>query len=152
MRMAAVLASSLLVLSFCSSTPLYAADYRPLDPVALQMLADKAEHASLREQVFLYAQLVRGTTELAQQKLIGGDSQAATTALQSVELYAAALDQALAHDAKKLKDAEILLRESAFRMKAAMLASSLDDRPAMASALSKINAAETRVMGAVFAK
>ncbi len=57
----------------------------------------------------------------------------------------------VAKDAKKLKDAEILLRESAFRLKAAMLASSIDDRPAMESALSRINATESKVMGAVFA-
>jgi hypothetical protein len=32
-----------------------------------------------------------------------------------------------------------------------MLAASIDDRPAMASALTRINAAETQVMSAVFA-
>ncbi len=130
---------------------LHAADQRVPDPATLQALAAKAEHANLRDQCYLYAQLVRGSTELADQDLASGNSAASALALQSVETYAAALDTALARDAKKLKDAEILLRESAFRLKAAMLASSLEDRPAMAAALTRINATEAKVMGAVFA-
>lgn len=151
MRAAALLAGSVVAFTFACPGMLHAADNRLPDVSALQALAEKARHASLREQCYLYAQLVRGSTELADRKLAEGDSAAGTLALQSVELYATAMDVALAGDAKKLKDAEILLRESSFRLKAAMLASSIDDRPAMASALGKINAAESRVMGVVFA-
>lgn len=148
MRVAAVVVCSVLALS---TATVRAADNRPPDASALQSLAEKAQHAGLREQCYLYAELVRGSTELADRELAEGNSVAGAQALKSVETYAAAMDQALARDAKKLKDAEILLRESAFRLKAAMLASSIDDRPAMASALGKINASEARVMGAVFA-
>ena len=151
MRMTVLLTPSFFALVL-SSVPARAADYKPLDSTALQSLADKAHRAGLREQAYLYAQLVRGSTEMAEQKMVSGDREAGATALRAVEMYAAALDEAVAHDTKKLKDAEILLRESAFRMKAAMLASSIDDRPAMASALSRINATESRLMGAVFAK
>ena len=140
-----------LALTFLLPATLFAAAANPVDGPALQALADKAQHASLRDQCYLYAQLVRSNTELANRKLADGDGAASTLALHSVETYATALDVALAKDAKKLKDAEILLRESAFRLKAAMLASSIDDRPAMMSALSKINATEAKVMGAVFA-
>ncbi len=147
MRMKAVLAFALL-----TAAPLYAADYRPLDPVALQALTDKAEHAAQKEQVYLYAQLVRHHAEIAGSSLAAGDTQTGNHALSSLIAYAEALDSAFAHDAKKLKDAEILLRESAFRMKAAMLATAVEDRPAMAAALTKINAAEAKVMSAVFAK
>ncbi len=128
------------------------ADFRPLDPSALQALADKAEHAATREQLYLYAQLVRSSTETAGNSLASGDVKAGNTALVSVLTYATALDAAVVHDAKKLKDAEILLRESAFRLKASMLATAVEDRPAMAAALNKINAAEAKVMSAVFAK
>ncbi len=141
---------SALAFTLFAPTVLYAADARTLDATALEALAVKAEHASLRDQCFLYAQLVRGGTELADQAIAGGDRAAGALALHSVERYTASLDVALAKDTKKLKDAEILLRESAFRMKAAMLASSLEDRPAMVSALGKIDAVEVKVMGAVF--
>ncbi len=151
MRASALLAGSFFALTLAYPSMLLAADNRFPDLSALQALAEKAQHANLREQCYLYAELVRGSTELANHKLAEGDSEAGALALKSVEAYAAAMDLALAADAKKLKDAEILLRESSFRLKAAMLASSIDDRPAMASALGKINAAESRVMGAVFA-
>ena len=129
----------------------FASDHLTLDAPALSAMADKAQHAGLRDQCYLYAELVRANTELANRELAAGDSTEAAHALHAVETYAAALDTALGKDAKKLKDAEILLRESAFHLKAAMLASSIDDRPAMASALTKIDAVETRVMGTVFA-
>ncbi len=152
MRETAVLACSVLALTLACTQPLRAADTRPLDPSTLESLAQKAQRASLKEQCYLYAELVRGSTELANRKVAEGDSAAAAKALQSVEAYAGAMDAALARDAKKLKDAEILMREASFRLKAAMLASSIDDRPAMASALGKINAAESKLMVAVFAK
>ncbi len=151
MRVSAVFACSVFALTLTSTPSLRASDERPFDTSMLHALEEKAQHASLKEQTYLYAQLVRGSTEIANKKLAEGDSEAGTLALKSVELYTAAMDAALARDAKKLKDAEILLRESAFRLKAAMLASSIDDRPAMASALAKINAAELKMMEAVFA-
>ena len=150
MRTMPVLTLSALAFTLLAPAALYAADDRPMDATSLQALAAKAERASLRDQCFLYAQLVRNSTELANHALANGDRAAGALALHSVETYTASLDVALAKDTKKLKDAEILLRESAFRLKAAMLASSLEDRPAMVSALSKIDAAEVKVMGAVF--
>ena len=152
MRATPTFAVSVFAVALLACPTLYAADQHPLDTTTLHALAEKAEHASLRDQCYLYAQLVRGSTELANRELAAGDSAASAATLQSVEAYASALDAALARDAKKLKDAEILLRESAFRLKAAMLASSIEDRPAVAAALTKINAAEVKVMGAVFAR
>ncbi len=136
---------------FLTSTAGRAVEPRALDQNTLQALAEKAGHASLRDQCYLYAELVRGSTELANSEIAAGDSTASTATLHAVETYTVSLDAALLKDAKKLKDAEILLRESAFRLNAAMLASSIADRPAMASALTRINAVEAHVMGAVFA-
>ena len=135
----------------CCPSVLFATDTTPANTVDLQVQADKAQHAHLRDQCYLYAQLVRSATELANRELAAGNSEASALALRSVENYAGALDAAVASDAKKLKDAEILLRESAFRLKAAMLAASINDRPAMAAVLSKVNATEAKIMGVVFA-
>ena len=135
----------------CCPSVLFAVDAAPANTTDLQVLADKAQHAHLRDQCYLYAQLVRNATELANRELAAGNVEAGALALHSVESYAGALDAAVASDAKKLKDAEILLRESAFRLKAAMLAASINDRPAMAAVLSKVNATEAKVMGVVFA-
>lgn len=150
MRHATVPAFLGMLLVTLTTPALHASDEHPIDATTIKSLAEKAEHAALRDQCFLYAQLVRSGTELANHERANGNSEASALALHSVELYAAAMDVALAKDAKKLKDAEILLRESSFRLKAAMLAASIDDRPAMDAALTKVNAAEAHVMGAVF--
>ncbi len=147
MQVRVAIAASLL----CCPSVLFAGDAVSANTVDLQVQADKAQHAHLRDQCYLYAQLVRNATELANRELAAGDSEASALALHSVESYTSALDAAVAGDAKKLKDAEILLRESAFRLKAAMLAASIKDRPAMAAVLDKMNATEAKVMGVVFA-
>ncbi len=145
------IAMAALMLTLCVPAASRAADITHLDMPGLQALAEKASHAAQRDRCYLYAELVRGSTELANSQLATGDREAAGRTLQLVEAYTGSLDAALAQDAKKLKDAEILLRESAFRLHAAMLAASIEDRPAMAAALTRIDAVETRVMGAVFA-
>jgi hypothetical protein len=130
------------------------AEQRIVDPLVstVHALVQKAESASLNDRCYLYAKAVRLTTDLADAQVASGNSQAATLALASLQAYTVALETALTEKDKKLKDAEILLRESSFRLNSAMLAASLEDRPAMAAALAHVNAAEVRVMGAVFAR
>lgn len=116
----------------------------------VEVLIQKAKSAEQRDRCYLYARAVRLTTDVAEAQVASGDREAAGRALHSLETYTASLETELTGNDKKLKDAEILLRESAFRLKAAMLGASIDDRPAMASALEHVNAAELQVMGAVF--
>jgi hypothetical protein len=117
----------------------------------VDVLIQKAKSAEQRDRCYLYARAVRLTADLAEAQVASGDREAANRALLSLESYTSSLETGLSGKDKKLKDAEILLRESAFRLKAAMLGASIDDRPAMASALEHVNAAESQVMGAVFA-
>jgi hypothetical protein len=127
------------------------ADNAPVDAAAMQTLLTKAQHAGLRDQCYLYAKLVHDGTEAAAQDMASGDREQAAHMLVAVEGYASALNDAMVENTKKLKEAEILLRESAFHLRSAMLASTLEDRPAIASALKSIEAAESKTMIAVFA-
>lgn len=128
--------------------PVQAAD----DQNDVGALIRKAELAEQRDRCYLYARAVRLTADFAEAQVASGNREAAAQALSALGSYTTSLETALTGKDKKLKDAEILLRESAFRLKAAMLGASIDDRPAMAAALAHVNAAELHVMGAVFAR
>jgi hypothetical protein len=151
MRISSALSVAALPLALLSPIALRAADSTPIDPTTMQVLLVKAQHAGLRDQCYLYARLVHDGTEVAAQDIASGDRAEAAHMLVAVEGYAASLNLAMVENTKRLKEAEILLRESAFHLRSAMLASALEDRPAMASALKSIDAAESKTMVAVFA-
>jgi hypothetical protein len=58
----------------------------------------------------------------------------------------------VAEDNKRLKNAEILLRHTAFRLNEMLHASSLEDRPLVEQTLAQVNQAETDAMLQVFRK
>ena len=128
----------------------FAATDTPMDAAAIAHLAEKAALADVRDRPYLYARLVRAGTDLAGREMGNGDTEQAADALRSVENYANALDISLDARARKLREAEILLRESAFSLRSELKSASLEDRPAMAEALKQIDDAEAKVMEAVF--
>jgi hypothetical protein len=143
-------AVALATLTFLPASRLYAAGDRDVDPQALAMLQVKAEHASLRDQCFIYAELVHTMTEIASRQLTSGDPAEAAATLASVERYAGLLDAGLARDTKKVKDAEILVRQTAVRLKAALNAAALEDRPAVEHTIQQLDQVESKLMMQVF--
>jgi hypothetical protein len=53
---------------------------------------------------------------------------------------------------KRLKDAQILLRHTAFRLNGMLHASSFEDRPLVEQTLAQVNEAQTEAMMQVFRK
>ena len=145
---AALLATTMLL----STLPLFASAGESVDPQALLMLQGKAERASLRDQAYLYAQLMRGMSEIATHQLSAGAPGEAAATLASVEHYATLLDSGLAHDTKRVKDAEILMRETALRLKGALNAAATEDRPAVEHTLQQLDKVESKLMTQVFEK
>lgn len=124
---------------------------QPSETPDIQALAAKAARADLRDRCYLYAQLVRASTEVANHDIADGDEREGLDELRVVEDYSVALEQSLMKSTKKLRDSEILLRESAFRLRSAMLGAPLAERPTMAQALAHVNNAEAKVMDILFA-
>jgi hypothetical protein len=141
-----------LALTLIPAAHLFASSDRPLDMQAIAMLQDKAEHASVRDQCFMYAELVRGMSEIASHQLAAGKPGEAAATLATVEHYAGLLDTGLARDTKKVKDAEILMRETAVRLKGVLNAAALEDRPAVEHTLQQLDRLESKLMSQVFAK
>jgi peptidyl-tRNA hydrolase len=143
-------AAVLLTLTILPSARVLAAGDHQVDSEALAMMEGKAAHASLRDQCFLYAQLVHSMTEVASRQISDGEPAEAAATLASVQHYADLLDAGLARDTKKVKDAEILMRQTALRLKTALNAAAVEDRPAVERTIQQLDKVESKLMMQVF--
>jgi hypothetical protein len=121
-------------------------------PTALTELQTKADHAQTRDRCFLYAELVSQMTDLASQQLNSGDSAQASETLKLVQQYAEKIHMGVADDSKKLKDAELLIRRTAFRVKGMLNKASYEERPTLDLTLNQLNQIQTELMMQVFKK
>ena len=133
------------------STPLGHAsnfDSKPADPVAISALAAKANLASPKDQCFLYAELVHQMTELAGRQLSAGEDASAT--LLAVKNYTEKIHLGVANDTKRIKNAQILMEHTAFRLNEYLHSAALDDRPVVAETLQNLNQVQNELMMQVF--
>jgi hypothetical protein len=137
-----------------STVPLCAAgiDDKPVDIQSIQALQARADQAQPREQCFLYAELVHQMTELSVKQYAAGDVEQATTMLQHVQQMAHKIHLSMADNDKRLKNAEILLSHTAFRLKEMLHGSSFEDRPLVEKTLTDVNQAQNEAMLQVFRK
>jgi hypothetical protein len=56
----------------------------------------------------------------------------------------------MANDTKRLKNAEILMRHTSFRLKELMYGASIDDRPLMQATLKQLDQVQSELMLQVF--
>ena len=145
---AALLALCMTARPVCASSP----DSSPNDQQSIDALEAKAGQAQPREQCFLYAQLVQQMTELSIRQYAAGDFEKATNLLQQVQHIAQKLHLSLANNDKRLKDAEILLNHSVFRLKEMVHASNIDERPLVEQTLAEVTQAQNATMMQVFHK
>ena len=139
----------LLFIAFLITPISHAADNKPpLDPVALSALAAKANLASPKDQCFLYAELVHQMTELAGRQLNDGQDPAAT--LRAGRDYTQKIHLNEAKDSKRLKNAQILMEHTAFRLNEYLHSAALDDRPVLESTLKNLNQVQNELMMQVF--
>jgi hypothetical protein len=127
-----------------------AASDKALDAKELSALETKAAQAAPKEQCFLYAEIVHSMTQLASEQLSAGDTAKASASLKAVQKYAEKIHMGVADDAKKLKNAEILMRQTAYRLKEIMMGASLDDRPTLESTLKQLDQVQAEMMMQVF--
>jgi hypothetical protein len=146
--MAVLLALSLAGLPVRASSP----DNKTPDQQTLDALEVRADQAQPREQCFLYAQLVHQMTELSVKQYAAGNVDAANGLLKKIQLMAQKIHLSLANNDKRLKNAEILLNHTAFRLNEMLHASSFEDRPLVQQTLSQVSQAQSEAMMQVFHK
>jgi hypothetical protein len=150
-------AVSVAVLSFllvsASPRPAFAAiDDKAPDAQSIAALELKANQAGPREQCFLYAELVHQMIEFSSAQYAAGEIDKAADTLKHVNVFAQKIHMAVANDEKRLKNAQILLRHTAFRLTELLHASSIEDRPLVEQTLSQVNQIQTETMMQVFRK
>jgi len=119
---------------------------RAPDARELAVLEAKAAVASPNEQPYLYAELVHSMTEMATEEYQAGQDQQASASLKAARSYATRIQGGLLRDAKRLKNAEILIRHTAFRLHELMTGASLNDRPTMEATIQELNRVQSEMM------
>jgi hypothetical protein len=146
---------SALVLVFTAlSIPACAAslDDKIPDQQAISALELRASQAQPREQCFLYAELVHDMIEVSLRQYAAGEPEKASGLLKRAQDLAHKIHLALSDDNKRLKNAEILLRHTAFRLTEMLHSSASEDRPLVQQTLSEVNQAQNEAMLQVFKK
>jgi hypothetical protein len=146
---------SLIVLVFAALTiPACAAslDDKIPDQQTIDALEIKANQASPRDQCFLYAELLHEMIEYSLRQYAAGDSEKATGLLKKAQELAHKIHLTVSDDNKRLKNAEILLRHTAFRLNEMLHSTASEDRPLVQETLAQVNQAQTEAMMQVFKK
>lgn len=123
-----------------------------LNAQQINALEAKAEHANAKERCYLYARIVNAMTWKAGRDLSSGNSATMSATLKAIREYTAKIHAAITERSKKLKDAQIMMDRTAFRLKELMKSSSLDDQQAFASTLKQLDQVQSQMMLAVFQK
>ncbi len=146
--MASLLLFGVAPLPVCASS----LDDKPFDQQTINALAVKASLAQPREQCFLYAELMHQMTEFSVRQYAAGDVDHAAALLKQIQELAHKVHLSVSEDNKRLKNAEILLRHTAFRLTEMLHASSFEDRPLVQETLAQVNQAQSEAMLQVFRK
>jgi hypothetical protein len=120
------------------------------DSQTLTQLEIRAQQASPRDQCFLYTELVHTMTELAAKQIMDGNTDAASTTLKQVEHYAQLIHLGLANDTKRLKNAELLMHHTAYRLGDLIRAASSEDRPTLDSTLKQLDHVHNEMLNQLF--
>lgn len=121
------------------------------DPNAvLTALENKADQAQPKDRCLLYAELVNRMTDLAGRQLGSGDDEEASATLALVQHYAAKIQADPAAKTYKLKNAEVLIERTCFRLKDILDSASYQNRQMLEATLKELNEIQTQLMLQVF--
>jgi hypothetical protein len=143
--------STAIVIAILSLTCAYASASGEGDgATALAALHVKADQAEPRDRCFLYAELVSQMTDLAGKQFNSGESEQASQTIQLVQRYAEKIHASVTDDSKKLRDAELLMRRTSFRLKGILSTATYEDRPALEVTLKQLNEVQSELLVHVF--
>ena len=140
-----------LVLALCPTVHAAGIDKSvTLDEQALNQLEQRAQQANPREQCFLYTELVSAMTDLAGKEMLNGDPDRASALLKRVGEYAQLIHMNLARDTKRLKNAEMLMHRTTYKLNEYLHNASSEDRPTLQATLKQLNQVQNELLTQVF--
>jgi hypothetical protein len=119
-------------------------------PEALARLEVRAAQAKPREQCFLYTELVHGLTQQATAQLADDDTEQAAATLKQIDQDAHLIQRSLARNSNRLKDAELLLHDTTYRLGQLLHLVSGYDRATVQNALKQLNQLNDELLNQVF--
>ena len=146
---------SIILLAFAATAiPAFASspDDKPIDQQTIAALEARIPQAQPREQCFLYAELIHEMTEYSVKQYAAGDVDKANDLLKQIQMLAHKMHLSVALKDKRLKNAEILLRHTAFRLTEFLHSSGSDEQPVVQETLAQVNQAQNETMLEVFRK
>jgi len=144
------LAVSLLILALpvCAR----AAKSQPPNADSIAALQAKIDDAQPSERCFLYAKLIHQMTEFSLIQHASGNVNKTNALLEQIKATARKLHLSVSENDKRLKNAEILLRRTAFRLKDLLHASDYSERHQVEQALVQVNKADDATLKQLFSK
>ena len=152
MRSGATLAVAVLLATTALPACASGLDNKSPDMESILALESRASQAQPREQCFLYAELVHQMTELSLKQYSAGDVSKATDLLKRVQQFAQKIHLSMAQNDKRIKNAEILLSHTVFRLTEMLHSTSYEDRPLVQETLADVTQAQKETMFQVFKK
>jgi hypothetical protein len=147
-----ILTTAVLLLTFPSSARASHVDESPLNAAALLQMEQRAESAQPRDQCYMFAEVLHGLTELAGRQIAAGDDGDANATLTQFDSVAVKMEKASAANAKRLKNAEMLLEHITRRLTDMAHVASSDQRSATQMAIQRVNQLHTQVLAVIFSK
>jgi hypothetical protein len=134
------------------STPAYASsnDENILDAQAVAQLELRAQQAGPRDQCFLYTELVNTMTEIAGRQMLNGDVDQASETLKKVNHYAQLIHMDMASNSKRLKNAEMLMHHTTYRLSEYLHKASSEDQDTIKVTLKQLNKVHEELLAEVF--
>jgi hypothetical protein len=89
-------------------------------------------------------------TEIAGKQMRDGDIDKASASLKKVEHYAALIHLNLANDTKRLKNAELLMHHTTYRLGEYLHQASSEDRPTLQATLKQLDQVHDELLAQLF--
>lgn len=147
-----VLASLVFLFPFSITAHASGPDESPLDAIELTQMEQRADAAQPRDQCYMFAEVIHGLTELAGRQMAAGDDADADVTLNHIDSVAAKMQKASANNAKRLKNAEMLLDHITRRLTDMAHVATTSERSATQTTLQCVNRLHTQVLNVLFSK
>jgi hypothetical protein len=149
LRFATVLLPLSLSISPCGLAHASSVDENLPDAQALAQLELRAQQAGPRDQCFLYTELVHTMTEIAGKQMLNGDVDKASDTLKKVNHYAQLIHMDLASNSKRIKNAEMLMHHTTYRLSEYLRKASSEDQDTLKVTLKQLDKVHEELLAEV---
>ncbi len=121
-----------------------------LDQQSIAALEATVSQAEPRYRCFLYAEIVQQMSELSVRQYASGNVAVATRMLKDIQRVVKKVHLSLSKDNKRLKETQILLSKTSFRLTQMLHASDYVYQPLVKETLAQVNRAQREALLQVF--